>query len=135
MADALHESFHEERIRTTSDALAALPRIVTEAMRIAELSGRDGPDKRQMVIDWVSDFFSKRSNVGSDSDGVVALGVDVLGSLVPAMIDQLIGVENGKVVIAKDKRCCLSCCSFMGHALKANRNIQTATQLAAALRK
>ncbi len=122
----LHESFHEERIRTTADALAALPRIVTEAMRIAEESGRAGPEKRQMVMDWVAEFFAKRAQ---DSADALAMGADIIGSLVPAMIDQLIGVENGKVIIAKDKACCLSMCACLGALMRRAPQIRQAVNI------
>jgi hypothetical protein len=110
----LRSSFRLPEHCTSAEALALLPQVVTHAMQLAEKTGKDGSDKRQLVIDAVNAFYGHAPNAEGDDaalNPVLAIGSEVLTALIPVLIDQLIAVDKGQVVISPVGQGCFACCA------------------------
>jgi hypothetical protein len=109
----LQSSFKPPEHCTSAEALALLPKVVLHAMQIAEETGKNGQVKRQIVIDSVSAFYGHAPNAEGDDaklNPIVAISAEVLTAMVPALIDQIVAVDNGKLVISQAGNGCLAIC-------------------------
>lgn len=109
----LQSSFQLPEHCSSAEALALLPRVVMQAMQLAEETKKDGAAKRQMVVDSVCAFYGHVPNAEADDaklNPILAISTEVLTAMVPVLIDQIVAVDNGKVVISKLGKGCLAWC-------------------------
>lgn len=109
----LQSSFKLPEHCTSAEALALLPKVVMQAMQIAEESKKGGAEKRQLVVDSVCAFYGHAPNADNDDaklNPILAFSTEVLTALVPVLIDQIVAVDNGKVVLSMAGKGCLAWC-------------------------
>ena len=106
-----------------ASAMEKLPEVVLAAVKLAEATGKPGPDKKAYAIKLVSEFYAVQPVVnGQLQEAVFSISADVLSFLVPALIDRMVEIDKGMLVIdpsSRTYRCAQLCCPLLCCGAKA----------------